>query len=112
MYNNQFLDLVNRGVLVEITKEEEEAYSGPSHFVSHHKVYKTGSTSTPLRIVINSSLKFDDESPNDFWMKGPNTLRDMYGILLRFRTHRYALIGDIKKMYTLICTTQKEKHMR
>merc|ERR1712208_256279 len=36
----------------------------------------------------------------------------MGGIMLKFRTHHYPLIGDIKKMYTQIHTTVKEKHMR
>ena len=65
-----------------------------------------------MRIVNYSSLKFQGLSPNDVWVKGPNTLNDMFGIMLRFRTHKHALIGDIKKMYTQIHTTITEKHMR
>ena len=70
------------------------------------------SSSTPFRLVINPSLKFHGLSPNDVWMKGPNALNDMWGILLRLRTHKIALIADIKKMYNQIRTTPKEKHMR
>ena len=57
-YNDQFRDLINREVLVEISDEEQQQYNGPSFFVSHHEVFKPDSTSTPLRIVINSSLKY------------------------------------------------------
>ena len=70
-YNDQFIDFINRGLVVELSKEEEKAYAGPSHYISHHEVYKPGSTSTPMRLVTNSSLKFDGVSPNDFWKKGP-----------------------------------------
>ena len=111
-YNQQFDDLVKRGVLVEIPKEEQESYDGPVYYVSHHEVFKPGSSSTPLRIVINSSLQFHGNSPNSVWIKGPNSLIDMFGVLLRFRTHKVALVGDIKKMYTQIRTTPREKHMR
>ena len=45
-------------------------------------------------------------------MKGANALNNMLGILLRLRTHKIALFGDIKKMYNMIHTTPKEKHMR
>ena len=36
----------------------------------------------------------------------------MIGILLHLRTHKVALIGEIKEMYNMIHTTPKEKHMR
>ena len=36
----------------------------------------------------------------------------MWGILLRFREHKYALAGDMLKMYNQIHTTEKEKRMR
>ena len=103
---------MNRGVLTKITEEEEKKYKGPVSYVNAHEVYKPDSTSTPVRIVLNSSLKYKGLSPNDVWVKGPNTLNYMFGILLRFRVHKYALIGDIKKMYTNIRTTEAEKHMR
>ena len=111
-FNEQFLEFIDKGILTRITPEEEASYQGPVYYVNAHEVYKPDSTSTPIRIVINSSLKYKGLSPNDIWVKGPNTLNDMYGILLRLRFHRYALIGDIKKMYTNIRTTEKEKHMR
>ena len=112
MYNEQFQELLDRGVLVEITEEEDKQHQGPSFFASHHDVYKPGSTSTPIRLVINPSLKFNGLSPNDVWVKGPNSLNDMFGILLRFREHKYAVAGDMKKMYTMIHTTHKEKFLR
>ena len=45
-------------------------------------------------------------------MKGPNTLNDLFGILIRFRTHIYGLVADIKKMYHTIHTTDLERHVR
>ena len=111
-FNEQFQNLLDRGVLVEISEEEDKEYAGPVFYVSMHEVHKPSSTSTPLRLVINSSLRYQGKSPNDTWMSGPNSLNDMFGILLRLREHKYAIIGDIKKMYTKILTTAKEKHMR
>ena len=111
-YNEQFTNLIERCVLVEITSEEEESYKGPVFYVSHHDVRKPDSASTPLRLVINSSLKFKGVSPNDVWIKGPNELNDMFGILLRFREYRHAVVSDIKTMYNIIHTTPAEKYRR
>ena len=36
----------------------------------------------------------------------------MFGTLLRFREHKYALVSDIKTMYNTIHTTKTEKHLR
>ena len=104
-YNNQFLDLLKREVIVKISDEEQQQYTGPSFYVSHHEVFKPDSVSTPLRIVINSSLRYNGVSPNDIWIKGTCALNSMWGILLRFREHKYALAGECQRCiirYTLL----------
>ena len=111
-YDKQFQSLIDEGIYVEITEEEENSYEGPVFYADHQPVLKPSSVSTPLRIVINPSLKFHGVCPNDIWIKGPNSLNDMFAILLKFRTHKHALVGDIKKMYTRIRTTTTEKHLR
>ena len=111
-FNEIFQDLIDRGVLVEITEEELKLWTGAVFYVSAHEVLKEDSSSTPIRLVFNSSLKYKGRSLNDILMKGPNTLNDLYGVLLRFRIHRYALVADIKKMYHTIRTTEVEKHLR
>ena len=111
-YCDQFDDFIERGVLTEITEEEEKEYSGPAFYVTHHEVLKPESSSTPTRLVVNSSLKYKGISFNDVLMKGPNALRDLYGIQLNFRTHSHALVCDIKKMYHSVHTMVTEKHLR
>ena len=68
LYNEQFHELIDRGVLVEISEEELKSYKGPVAYVNPHEVYKPESASTPVRIVIDSSLKFQGLSPNDVWV--------------------------------------------
>ena len=111
-YDQQFQSLVDDGIYVEITDAEEKSYEGPVFYADHQPVLKPTSVSTPLRIVINPSLKFHGVCPNDIWIKGPNSLNDMFAILLKFRTHKFALVGDIRKMYTRLRTTPTEKHLR
>ena len=111
-YCEQFQDFIKRGIFKEIDDEEIKNYIGPVRYVSHHEVFKEESTSTPVRIVLNSSLRFHGLSLNDILMKGPNSLSDLFSIQLKFRTYQCALIGDIQKMYHSIQTTERERHLR
>ena len=76
-YKEQFQDFIDRGVFRQLDEKEMEDYQGPSFYVAHHEVYKEDSVSTPVRLVINSSLQFKGKSLNDILMKGPNTLNDL-----------------------------------
>ena len=55
--NEQVKDLIERGVLEEITEKEEQDWTGPVFYITYHEVFKPDSTSTPVRLVINSSIK-------------------------------------------------------
>ena len=105
-------DFIKRGIIRLLTKEEMDAYNGPRWYVSHHEVLKEGSTSTPLRLVVNTSLRFNGLSLNEILIKGPNSLNSLFSVLLNFRRYPVALIGDVKKMYHSIKTTEKERHVR
>ena len=111
-YCKEFQSFIDRKILVLITEEEMKNYNGPVFYVSAHEVLKEDSSSTPVRLVINPSLKYKGRCLNDLLMKGPNALQDLYGIQLKFRIHYYGLVGDIRKMYHTIRTTEVEKHLR
>ena len=111
-YEEQFQDLVKRGVFKEMTSQEMAEYDRPIFYVSHHEVLKEDSASTPLRLVTNSSLKYKGLSVNDIWMKGPNTLNECYGVQLRFRCYPVGVVCDISKMYHRIKTRELERNIR
>ena len=111
-FRKQFDDYVNRGVFRLLTDEEMSAHTGPVFYVTYHEVEKEDSATTPLRIVMNSSLKYRGKSLNDILMKGPNTLSDLFKIQLKFRCYVFPMVCDIKKMYHSIKTTNQELHLR
>jgi hypothetical protein len=111
-YQREFDGFLERNVIREISEEEMKNYSGPTFYVNLHEVPKEDSSSTPWRLVVNSSLEYEGISLNSILMKGPSGLRDLYGIQLKFRKHIYALMCDIKKMYHSIYTTETEMHIR
>ena len=55
-YNTSMEEFLTRPCMREIPKGELKAWKGPINYISHHAVLKPSSTSTPLRIVSNSSL--------------------------------------------------------
>lgn len=68
-----------------------------------HAVRKEASTTTKLRVVFDASMKmFSGVSLNDVLMVGPTVHPLLVDVLLRFRTHRIAMVADISKMYRAI----------
>ena len=110
VYKEQIQDMVNRGVARKLTKAELKNYKGPIHYISHHEVLKPDSKSTPVRIVFNSSAKYMGHVLNEYWAKGPDLLNNILAVLLRFREHEVAFIGDIKKMYHTVATNALDQH--
>ena len=94
----------------KVTEEEMRRYSGPVHYISHHEDLRPESKSTPVRIVFNTSAVFKVHKLNDYWMKGPDLLNDLFGVVLRFRENQVAFIGDISKSI-IEALSQKQTNM-
>ena len=45
------------------------------------------------------------------WMKGPDLLSNLFGVVLRFREKEVALVGDISKMYHRILIPERDQHV-
>ena len=94
----------------KLTEKESREYSFPIHYVSHHKVLRPDNKGTPVRIVFNLSAAFLGHKLNNHWMKEPNLLNDLFGVVLRFQENQAAFIGDISKMYNRICIPEADQH--
>ncbi|XP_076765155.1 uncharacterized protein LOC143432262 [Xylocopa sonorina] len=72
-------------------------------YFPHHAVMKPDSITTKIRVVFDGSAKTSSgTSLNDSLMVGPTIQDDLFSILNRFRSHRYAFTADIEKMYRQI----------
>ena len=86
--------------------EADMTPSGEVYYMPMHGVSKTTSTTTKLRVVFDASAKTTSGlSFNDTLATGPMLHMTLDKILLRFRKHRVALTGDIRKMYREIVLT-------
>ncbi|UYV72617.1 hypothetical protein LAZ67_10000067 [Cordylochernes scorpioides] len=72
-------------------------------YLPHHPIIKEKSSTTKLRVVFNASSKTTTGySLNDILHTGPKLQKDIFPLLLRFRSHSIAISADITKMYRQI----------
>ena len=110
-YQGQIEEMCSMNFARKLSKEETESYKGPVHYVAHHAVIKPEKKSTPVRIVFNSSAVYKGHCLNDYWMKGPDLLNSLFGVILRFREERVAIVGDISKMYHRVLIPEEDQHV-
>ncbi|XP_057662504.1 uncharacterized protein LOC130897587 [Diorhabda carinulata] len=79
------------------------------YFIPHLPVYRQDRVTTKLRVVFDASCKTNSGySLNDICLKGYQTQPNLYDILCRFRTFKYALIVDLEKMFRQIRINPKD----
>ncbi|XP_028412195.1 uncharacterized protein LOC114535018 [Dendronephthya gigantea] len=110
-YNHQMQEMEELGFSRRITQEEEQQYYGPVHYINHHAIIRPEKRSTPLRIVYNSSSSYQGHRLNDYWLKGPDLLNNLFGVILRFREEPVAIHGDISKMYHRVLIPEVDQHV-
>jgi len=97
VYSDQIKDMVDRQVARKLTSKEITSWNGPFFYISHLAVQNPKSTSTPVRIVFNSSQVFQGVSLNSFLTKGPDAyINNLLGVILRWREKEVALVADIR----------------
>lgn len=110
-YNKQMTEMTEMKFARKLSKKEVENYKGPVHYIPHHAVIRPEKRSTPVRIVFNSSSAYQGHKLNDYWMKGPDLLNNIFGVVLRFREKSVAVMGDISKMYHRILIPEEDQHV-
>ena len=113
-FNTEFEKFLTTKSLREITKKEMSEWKGAVHYVPLQLVINENSSSTPFRIVTNTSCRDPKtgKSLNMITAKGPNMLSDPFKILLRFRNRKYAISTDVTKAYHGLRTGPVEMHLR
>ncbi|XP_068200399.1 uncharacterized protein [Palaemon carinicauda] len=94
----------------KLSKDEIYSYKRPIFYIPHTEVLKPDSSSTPLRIVFNSSARYMNFSLIEMWAKGPDMLNSLFGVLLRFRENEVAFVCDLAKMYNTISLSLFDHH--
>ena len=81
------------------------------YFLPHCGVYDASRASTKCRIVFDASAESPNKkSLNDNLVCGPPLQLNILAIELRFQTKKYALIGDIGKMFLQIKVREEDRN--
>lgn len=79
-------------------------------FLPHHGVFKDSRTTTKLRVVFDGSAKTSNGlSLNDTLKVGPKLQDDLFDLILRFRTYKFAFTADIEKMYRCVLVEPSQR---
>lgn len=87
------------------------AYKGPVHYISHHELVRPEKKTTPIHIVFNLSRTSQGHRLNDDWLKGPDLLNSLFGVILRFRENEVAVRGDIFQMYHRVLIPKQDRQV-
>ena len=83
-----------------VSTQELTTPTSDCYYLPMHGVYKESSSTTKLRVVFDASAKTStNASLNDLLAVGPTLHPTVDKILIKFRTYRVAMSGDISKMY-------------
>eukprot|EP00079_Xenopus_tropicalis_P036616 XP_017950387.1 PREDICTED: uncharacterized protein LOC101733460 [Xenopus tropicalis] len=83
-------------------QEHDECWYLPSFGVYHPRKPKQ------IRVVFDSSAKYQGMSLNDVLLTGPNLTNNLVGVLMRFRREPVAITADIQQMFH--CFIVREDH--
>ena len=99
-YDDVIRDQEKLGI-VEPVEQGTDNGVGKVHYLPHHEVIRVDKDTTKLHIVYDASARSGRNTPslNDCLYAGPPPSPLIYDILLRFRVHKVALIGDIEKAF-------------
>ena len=105
---NQIMQEQQKLGIVEAVQPDLEA-DGRIHYLPHHAVIRNDKTTTKVRIVYDASARSSGLSLNDSLHVGPKFHQIILDILLRFRLHAVALVGDIEKAFLRIVMEETDR---
>ena len=96
-YKEKIQECVDCGYAM-LVPQSNSAVKKRINYITHHCV----STAFKFRVVFDCSAKFQNKSLNDRLLVGPDLTCNLLGVLLRFKEHPIAVVGDIKAMFSQV----------
>ena len=108
-YESEIDVLLKEGYAEQVPNDEIDCL-GQVWYVPHHHVI-SDKKPDKLRIVYNCAAKYQGKSLNDRCYQGPNLIKKLVNILLRFRMHKYGVQGDLKAMYFQVVVPEEQRDL-
>ncbi|XP_075167473.1 uncharacterized protein LOC142239564 [Haematobia irritans] len=105
----QISNLILKGYARKLTKEESEKHNDKTWYLPIF-IVKNPNKPDKVRLVWDAASKSNGVSLNDFIMPGPDFLKPLVEILLKFRMDRVAICGDISEMFHRVNVRENDMH--
>ena len=105
IYTESINQMIKNGEIEEVKEHRKESQNMNRHinYLPHHGVIKMGRLTTKCRVVFDGSAKNSEGiSLNSNLLPGPKRQLDIVHLLINFRLHPIALVGDISRMFYCI----------
>ena len=107
--NDIFADYEKKGYLMRLKGDEAELAKEDGWYLPHFPVIRNDKSSTRVRIVYDAAATFKGTSLNSQIYPGPSLYNDLVEVLLRFRQHAVALVGDISEIFLQVCLAEQDR---
>ena len=92
-YKEKIDGMIRSGHALEVSQSSHDNnLEGRVWYIPHHCIGKK------FRVVFDCSSSFDGTTLNQQLLQGPDNTSTLIGVLLRFRLHPVAVVGDIRNM--------------
>ena len=81
-----------------MTRKESRNASVVTNYIPHHGVMNIHEPGR-VKVVFDGSAKYQGTSLNENLLPGIDFLNNLVNVITKFRTGKYAIIGDIDKMF-------------
>ena len=97
-YKAKIEHYVDKGFARRLTEEEACSGSLKTWYLPHHPVFNPNKPGK-LRVVKDATAKFHGKGLNQELVTGPDLLKSLVGIILRFRIGKVAVIADLEEFF-------------
>ncbi|XP_071144990.1 uncharacterized protein [Mytilus edulis] len=104
------MELDSKGFAEKVPITELNQEDGRVWYIPHHGIYHNKKPNK-IRVVFDCSASNMGVSLNALLLQGPDLANNLIGVLLRFRTEKVALQGDIESMFYQVKVPLKDRNL-
>ncbi|XP_062556821.1 uncharacterized protein LOC134221647 [Armigeres subalbatus] len=106
-YAEKMQDYIDKGYAVPVSEEDLKISRNNMWYLPHFPV-ENSMKPGKIRIVFDAAAKSNGMCLNDVLITGPDLLKSLQGVLLRFRRGKIGFVGDVKEMFNRIWISEKD----
>lgn len=97
-YNTIIHSQIQKGIVEYV--DDSKCQSNTIHYLPHHPVVRRDKDTTKVRVVYDASARSNGPLLNDYLYTGPKFDQNIFDLILKFRSHKVALLADIEKAFS------------